>query len=134
MFPLAAAPGPFFPAGAALQVHGVLEGIGHLAHHAVQQGGDAAGHIIHLAAQLVLPALKAVAERVAHGVFQFVHADAQVPQLLFQLGLDGGLLFFLVLFVLLVHVLPQFPAGLYRLTMAEATRRPSTAALMMPPA
>src|SRR5699024_7626707 len=45
LLPAAVLPLPaFLPA--ALQVHRLLEGVGHLLHHAVQHGGDVAGHIV----------------------------------------------------------------------------------------
>ena len=75
------------------------------------------------------PALKAVAERVGHGI-------AKLPQLALQLLLHlfslVGAVFCITL--VFVHVFTHPSAGLYRLMMARATRRPSTAALMMPPA
>jgi len=77
-----------------------------------------------------------VAEGVGHGI-------AQLPKLAFQLLLHLTALAVLcpalagtileIVFTI-SHSTSHPSAGLYRLMMARATRRPSTAAIMMPPA
>ena len=89
-------------------------------------GGTA--HIPCAVADLHAPALEAVAERICHGVAQFA-------QLIFQLPLDLLALCFphFIVFTI-VHSSFHPSAGRYRPMIARATRKPSTAALMMPPA
>ena len=104
VFPRTAGSRPLFLVGKRL-----LKGPGHLVHHAVQHGGDVVGHVAGLPAQLVPAALKAVAESVVDGGAQPVHADPQVPQLPFQLLLDGGLIPLLFVLLILIHDTPSNP-------------------------
>lgn len=85
-------------------------------------------HIPRPVTDVHAPALKAVGKGIGHGV-------AKGAQLVFQLLLYLSAFVIISVIVSRSYIKFSHPsAGAYRLMMARATRRPSTAALIMPPA